>query len=221
MAHPLAGEYDAVLANQRMPNVQDLDVTVLAFAQWLSEMRANNKTSLQQMLAEMGIIRNGITSNNADLTEFKRNTATVQQQMQSQISDLRDKLTDAYTEIANMKKTKSQFEQEVHAEYQSMSEQLQFKTLEMETLKKAYAQTHQQLQQQIIGMQSEVNEVRMRGDDAYRQTHATNEQNVNKVTDVEMATQYANTELKRLRGDHDASISNLAENMNRWNEALR
>merc|ERR1719502_431909 len=74
------------------------------------------------MLAEMGIIRNGITA-------FKRNTATVQQQMQSQISDLRDKLTDAYTEIANMKKTKSQFEQEVHAEYQSMAEQMQFKTL--------------------------------------------------------------------------------------------
>merc|ERR1719327_847627 len=42
------------------------------------------------MLAEMGIIRNGITSNNTDLTEFKRNTAQVQQQMQSQISELRD-----------------------------------------------------------------------------------------------------------------------------------
>merc|ERR1719174_2049925 len=129
-------------AMARMPDPKDLDVTVLAFAQWLSEMRARSNASLQQMLAEMGIIRNGITSNNTDLTEFKRNTATVQQQMQSQISDLRDKLTDAYTEIANMKKTKSQFEQ------------MQFKTLEMETLKKGYAQTHQQLQQQIIGMQS-------------------------------------------------------------------
>ena len=36
----------------------------------------DRKTS-RQMLAEMGIIRNGITSNNADLVEFKRNTATV------------------------------------------------------------------------------------------------------------------------------------------------
>jgi len=221
MAHPLAGDHGYEIANQRGPNVQDLDVTVLAFAQWLSEMRSNSKTSLQQMLAEMGIIRNGITSNNTDLTEFKRNTATVQQQMQSQISDLRDKLTDAYTEIANMKKTKSQFEQEVHAEYQSMAEQLQFKTLELETLKKAYAQTHQQLQQQIIHMQSEVNEIRMRGDDAYRQSHAATEQHSGKVGEVEMATQYANTELKRLRSDHDQAISNLAENMNRWNETLR
>merc|ERR1719456_2180223 len=220
MAHPLA-EYEAAVANQRMPNVQDLDVTVLAFAQWLSEMRSNSKTSLQQMLAEMGIIRNGITSNNTDLTEFKRNTATVQQQMQSQISDLRDKLTDAYTEIANMKKTKSQFEQEIHAEYQSLSEQLQFKTLELETLKKAYAHTHQQLQQQIIQLQAEVNEQRMKGDEAYRQSHVTNEQQVNKVGEVEMAAQYANNELKRLRSDHDQAIANLAENMNRWNDTLR
>merc|ERR550514_1252803 len=154
------------------------------------------------MLAEMGIIRNGITSNNTDLTEFKRNTATVQQQMQSQISDLRDKLTDAYTEIANMKKTKSQFEQEIHAEYQSLSEQ-------------------QQLQQQIIQLQSEVNEQRMKGDEAYRQSHITNEQQVNKVSEVEMAAQYANNELKRLRSDHDQAIANLAENMNRWNDTLR
>merc|ERR1719424_1781763 len=176
MAHPHAGEYDAAIAHHRPPNVQDLDVTVLAFAQWLSEMRANSKTSLQQMLAEMGIIRNGITTNNTDLTEFKRNTATVQQHMQSQISDLRDKLTDAYTEIANMKKTKSQFEQEVHAEYQSLSEQLQFKTLEMETLKKGYAHTHQLLQQQIIQLQTEVNELRMKGDDAHRHAHLSNEQ---------------------------------------------
>jgi len=209
------------MAGGEFPQVQDLDVTVLAFAQWLSEMRSRSNTSLQQMLAEMGIIRNGITSNNTDLTEFKRNTATVQQQMQSQISDLRDKLTDAYTEIANMKKTKNQFEQEVHAEYQSLSEQLQFKTLELETLKKGYAHTHQLLQQQIIQLQTEVNELRMKGDDAHRHVHLSNEQHVNKVGEVEMAAQYSANELKRLRSDHDQAIANLAENMNRWNETLR
>merc|ERR1719436_579727 len=164
-----------------MNSADTIDVTVLAFAQWLSEMRSRSNSSLQQMLAEMGIIRNGITSNNTDLTEFKRNTATVQQQMQSQISDLRDKLTEAYTEIANMKKTKSQFEQEVHAESQSLSEQLQFKTLELETLKKGYAHTHQLLQQQILQLQNEVNEIRMKGDDAHRQTNVATEHHVTKV----------------------------------------
>merc|ERR1719469_1856635 len=113
--------YEGASPHPRAPNVQDLDVTVLAFAQWLSEMRSRSNSSLQQMMAEMGIIRNGITSNNTDLTEFKRNTATVQQTMQSQISDLRDKITDAYNEIANLKKTKSGFEQELHAEYTNLS----------------------------------------------------------------------------------------------------
>lgn len=204
-----------------MNSADTIDVTVLAFAQWLSEMRSRSNSSLQQMLAEMGIIRNGITSNNTDLTEFKRNTATVQQQMQSQISDLRDKLTDAYTEIANMKKTKSQFEQEVQSEYQSLAEALQFKTLEMETLKKAYAQTHQQLQQQIISLQSDIQETRMKQDDASRAASQANEQTQNTMAEIDMAAQYANNELKKLRSDHDHAIANVAENMNRWNETLR
>merc|ERR1719446_1122909 len=61
----------------------------------------------------------------------------------------------------------------------------------------------------------------MRSDDASRQNHVTLEQNVNKVGEVEMATQYANNEMKRLRSDHDQAIANLAENMNRWNDSLR
>lgn len=207
--------------NYRPPSVQDLDVTVLAFAQWLSEMKGRSNSSLTQMLAEMGIIRNGITSNNTDLAEFKRNTATVQQQMQSQISDLRDKLREAYVEIASLKKGKSQFEQEVHAQYQSVADQVQFKTLETETLKKAYAHTHQQLQQQIVQLQTEVNELRLRGDDAHRQTHLTYEQSANKLSEIEMTSQYSVTEMKRLRSDHDQAIANLAENMNKWNDTVR
>lgn len=204
-----------------VPNVQDLDVTVLAFAQWLSEMRSRSNSSLQQMLAEMGIIRNGITSNNTDLTDFKRNTATVQQQMQSQISDLRDKLSDAYTEIANLKKMRSGFEQEVHAQNQSLWEQMQVKTLELESLKKAYAGETQRLQQQLVSVQSEVHEIRLKGDDHSRQSHLTYEQHINKTSEVELAAQYANNEMKRLRSDHDQAIANLAENMNRWNDTLR
>ncbi|CAJ1339683.1 unnamed protein product, partial [Effrenium voratum] len=38
---------------------------------------------------------------------------------------------------------------------------------------------------------------------------------------VEMAAQYANNEMKRLRSDHDQAISNLAENMGRWNDTVR
>merc|ERR1719446_1486120 len=112
-------------------------------------------------------------------------------------------------------------QQQMQSQISDLRDKLTDAYTEMENMKKAYAQTHQQLQQQIIHMQSEVNEVRMRGDDAYRQSHAATEQHSGKVGEVEMATQYANTELKRLRSDHDQAISNLAENMNRWNETLR
>merc|ERR1719473_1773841 len=141
---------------------EDLDVTVLAFAQWLSDMRSRSNASLQSMLAEMGIIRNGITQNNSDLTEFKRNTATVQQQMQSQICDLRDKLTDAYTEIANMKKSKGHFEQELAANYHSLGDQMQFIRQEIETMKKGYSQTFQNHQDQILETKHTLNEQRLK-----------------------------------------------------------
>merc|ERR1712190_589051 len=70
-------------------------------------------------------------------------------------------------------------------------------------------------------LQSEVAQLRVRGDDVHRQTHLTYEQNVSKVSEVEMATQYAQSEMKRLRSDHDQAIANLAENMNKWNDTIR
>merc|ERR1719420_2131652 len=181
---------------------EDLDVTVLAFAQWLSDMRNRSTSSVQQMLAEMGIIRNGITSNNADLVEFKRNTATVQQQMQSQIIDLRDKLTDAYSEIANMKKSKAQFEQELTANYTSLAEQFHFRSMEQETLKKAYSQTHQQQQDRVaeldLNSQYVANELkRMRQD--YDAAIATTTSGIQKWNDTVRELRQDFNDLKKLQ----------------------
>merc|ERR1740117_2240704 len=61
----------------------------------------------------------------------------------------------------------------------------------------------------------------MKGDDAHRMNRGEQEHHVNKVSEIDMATQYANNEMKRLRSDHDQAIANLAENMNRWNDTLR
>jgi len=202
-------------------NTESVDVTVLAFAQWLSEMRSRTNSNIQQVLAEMGIIRNGITSNNTDLTEFKRNCANIQQQQQSQLADLRDKLQDAFNEIASMKKAKAQSDQEIAADYQSLAEQLNFKHVELETLKKAYAQTHQQLQQQIIQLQTDLNEVRLARDETHRMATSSHEGLMAKTSDLDMATQHATNELKRIRVDHDQAIANLADNMNKWNDTIR
>jgi len=200
---------------------EDLDVTVLAFAQWLSDMRSRSTASVQQMLAEMGIIRNGITSNNADLVEFKRNTATVQQQMQSQIIDLRDKLTDAYSEIANMKKSKAQFEQELTANYTSLAEQFHFRSMEQETLKKAYSQTHQQLQDQILSLQQEIHEMKTKFDENHRLEFVSNEQQHHRVAELDLNSQYVANELKRMRQDYDAAIATTTNGIQKWNDTVR
>lgn len=200
---------------------EDLDVTVLHFAQWLSDMRSRSNASLQQMLAEMGIIRNGITQNNSDLTEFKRNTATVQQQMQSQICDLRDKLTDAYTEIANMKKSKNQFEQELSSNYHSIGDQMMFIRKEIETMKQGYSTSFQQQQDQLLSQQHDLNEQRMKIEETSSGHLTSNEQHLQRVSQFEMDGQYFSNELKRIRSDHEVAIANLAENMRKWNDTIR
>merc|ERR1719359_2657783 len=86
---------------------REVDATMQAFAQWLSEMKARSNSSLAQMLAEMGIIRDGITKECTELTEFKRQSISNQQQMSSQLTDLREKLSSAFNEITSLVKQKS------------------------------------------------------------------------------------------------------------------
>merc|ERR1719382_1808179 len=94
----------------------EADATMQAFSQWLSEMKARSNSSLAQMLSEMGIIRDGITTNSTDLTEYKRHSISIQQQMQSQLTDLREKLTSAFGEIASLVKQKTATDQELLGE---------------------------------------------------------------------------------------------------------
>merc|ERR1719195_2534725 len=91
----------------------ETDVTVAAFSQWLTELRARNNRTLQEMLSEMSIIRDGITNNNMELTDFKRNSTGISQQMQSQLTDLREKLTNAFSEITCLVKQKTSSDQEM------------------------------------------------------------------------------------------------------------
>merc|ERR1719261_635726 len=79
----------------------DLDVTVLAFAQWVSEMKTRQHSSNHQLQAEMSIIRNSIGSNNTDLGDFKRSSASIQQQMQSEINEIRESLGTVFQEITS------------------------------------------------------------------------------------------------------------------------
>jgi len=130
------------------------DGTVQAFTRWLTEVRSKSTRTVQEMLSEVSIIRDGITTNNVELTDFKRHSTGVSQQMQSQLTDLREKLTSAYSEITSLVKQKIQSDQEMMQDINWLQQNLASKTAELEALKKSYSQAHQQLQSCLIQIQN-------------------------------------------------------------------
>jgi len=130
------------------------DVTVQAFSTWLTELKFKSGKTLQEMLSEMSLIRDGITSNNVELTDFKRHSTGISQQMQSQLSDLREKLTNAFGEITSLVKQKTQSDQEMMKDINSLQQNVSSKTAELEALKKSYSQAHHQLQSSLIQIQN-------------------------------------------------------------------
>lgn len=171
------------------PSEGEVDATMQAFAQWLSEMKARSNSSLAQMLAEMGIIRDGITSNSTDLTEYKRHSISIQQQMQSQLTDLREKLSSAFGEITSLVKQKTATNQELLSEIQALQTQLSMKTAELEALKKSYSSTHQALQNNLIQIQTQLQSTRSEIDAAKKQTQAVQDSAGFKMTEVEQTLQ--------------------------------
>jgi len=101
----------------------DLDVTVLAFAQWVSEMKTRQQNSQHQMQAEMSIIRNAISANNTDLADFKRHSAAIQQQMQSEIGEIRESLSSVFMEITAAVRNNAAADQDIKLKIQSLNEQ--------------------------------------------------------------------------------------------------
>jgi len=107
----------------RVENELDLDVTVLAFAQWVSEMKTRQSTAHHQMQAEMSIIRNAITSNNTELGDFKRHSAAIQQQMQSETNEIRESLGTVFMEITSAVRNNAEADQDTRLKVQSLNEQ--------------------------------------------------------------------------------------------------
>lgn len=101
----------------------DLDVTVLAFAQWVSEMKSRQQNSHRQMQGEMSMIRNAITSNQTELSDFKRHGATIQTHMQSEMNEIRESLSTVFMEITAAVRNNTAADQDIKLKIQSLNEQ--------------------------------------------------------------------------------------------------
>eukprot|EP00913_Durusdinium_trenchii_P017113 g16095.t1 len=77
----------------------DVDVTVLAFAQWVMELKHKSSNSQRSLQTELNTIKTAINGNHTDLAEFKRQGASIQQRMQCEINEIRESLSSVFMEI--------------------------------------------------------------------------------------------------------------------------
>eukprot|EP00913_Durusdinium_trenchii_P022443 g21081.t1 len=191
----------------------------------IQEMKARSNSSLQAMMAEMSVIRDGITSNSADLTEYKRHSISVQQQMQSQLTDLREKLTSAFSEITSLVKQKAATDQdsnptELLSEIHALGRQLSMKTAELEALKKSYSSTHQQLQQNLVQLQGQLQSTGAEMVAAKKQAQAVQESVQHKLDEVELLTQRLRDQVEAGGRDGNATALAVQDDIAKLHEAL-
>lgn len=198
----------------------DVDATMQAFAQWLSEMKSQSNNRLSQMLQEMGIIRDGITSNSTDLTEYKRHSISIQQQMQSQLTDLRERLTGAFGEITSLVKQKTATDQELMSEIKTLQQQLSMKTAELEALKRSYSTTHQQLQNNIIQIQGLLQASSGEIHAVKQQAEAVQDQASQKLGEVDATMQRLRGVLESTGRESQSHAMQIQEDIARLHEAL-
>mmetsp|Transcript_144514 Transcript_144514/g.402647 ORF Transcript_144514/g.402647 Transcript_144514/m.402647 type:complete len:364 (-) Transcript_144514:99-1190(-) len=146
-------EAASTLGLEALQQPPDLDVTVLAFAQWVSELRSRQHNAQHQMQAEMSMIRNAITSNHTDLSDFKRHGAAIQQQMQSEINEIRESLSNVFMEITAAVRNNAAADQDIKLKIQSLNEQAVRNETAFAQLADAADQSQSKLRSAVTEMQ--------------------------------------------------------------------
>eukprot|EP00439_Symbiodinium_sp_Y106_P046577 s2124_g5.t4 len=104
-------------------NMLDVDVTVLAFAQWVMELKNKSSNSQKSLQIELNTIKNAINGNHSDLADFKRHGAAIQQQMQSEINEIRESLSSVFMEITAAVRNNAAADQDLKMKIQMLNEQ--------------------------------------------------------------------------------------------------
>jgi len=196
------------------------DVTVQAFAQWLTELKGRSSRTQQEMLAEMSVIRDGITSNNMELIDFKRNSTGISQQMQSQLTDLRDKLTNAFGEITSLVRQKTQSDQEIMLDINNLQDNLSCKTSELETLKRSYSQAHAQLQSSLIQIQNHLQVTTGEVETAKSACDKAQREITDRFTDIDDSLRVLEDELAVGNAENRNQMLQLQEEIGRIHDSL-
>jgi len=103
--------------------MMDVDVTVLAFAQWVMELKSRSSHSQKSLQMELNTIKNAINGNHGDLADFKRHGAAIQQHMQSEINEIRESLSSVFMEITAAVRNNAAADQDLKMKIQTLNEQ--------------------------------------------------------------------------------------------------
>eukprot|EP00931_Biecheleriopsis_adriatica_P062175 TRINITY_DN37446_c0_g1_i1.p1 TRINITY_DN37446_c0_g1~~TRINITY_DN37446_c0_g1_i1.p1 ORF type:complete len:498 (+),score=104.60 TRINITY_DN37446_c0_g1_i1:46-1539(+) len=115
----LAGA-SASAASAGNPALGDVDLTVMAYAQWLSDVKQQAASARYHQQAELDVMRDAIGAHSGELTEFKRHSTMVVQQLQSQVAELRVKVSDIFAELKSHSRQRA--ESELHARSKAESD---------------------------------------------------------------------------------------------------
>jgi len=98
----------------------DVDLTVMAYAQWLSDVKQQAANARYHQQAELDVMRDAMGAHTGELVEFKRHSTVVVQQLQNQVSELKNKVADISAELRNHSRLRA--ESELNARHKADAE---------------------------------------------------------------------------------------------------
>lgn len=181
-----------------------LDVTVLAFAQWVSELRQRQHNAQHVMHSEMSLIRNAISSNNQDLGDFKRHSAQIQQHMQREISEIRDSLSSVFMEITTAVRNNAAADQDIKMKIQGLNEQV----VRNDT---AFAQLSDAADQSQTKLRTAVTDMQQTGDRMREELAALNRYSEQMDYSAAEKFEYLMQQIERLHKDQEMHLESRKE----------
>eukprot|EP00931_Biecheleriopsis_adriatica_P120142 TRINITY_DN95276_c0_g1_i1.p1 TRINITY_DN95276_c0_g1~~TRINITY_DN95276_c0_g1_i1.p1 ORF type:complete len:339 (+),score=84.66 TRINITY_DN95276_c0_g1_i1:59-1075(+) len=226
-AHPGGLSAAAAAASQVAPMSQpgieanlDMDVTVLAFAQWVTEMKNKQSNSQKSLQVELNTIKNAINGNHNDLSDFKRHGAAIQQQMQAEINEIRESLSAVFQEITAAVRNNTAADQDLKMKIQSLNEQAVRNETAFAQLADAADQSQSKLRSAVQDMQQSSELMRDDLASLNRQTESlqttVHDRSERLQSDMDLLTQDLRTQLEKRKAQlqkmvHD--VVNIGESL--------
>lgn len=165
----------------------DVDVTVMAYAQWLSEMKQSAKNSQYQQQAELDLMRDAVNANNNELIDFKRHSSTIQQQLQGQVTELREQMSEALKEISGIQRQRNDIEVRCTTEINNIRDALNVRQAEMDAIRRSQADQISQLHSSVLQVESKFQQNESDMSNLKKALASSQDQTIGKFSEVDKA----------------------------------